>query len=169
FGVYIWNVAETTEVVETLKRLAPQLVVVLGGPEVSYETEQQSIVQWADYVITGEADLKFGELCRQLLRDEKPLAKIQPAPLPDFSQLVLPYELYTDEDVAHRVIYVEASRGCPFTCEFCLSSLDIPVRQAPLPGLLGQLQRLLERGVKQFKFVDRTFNLNVSVSRAILE
>jgi hypothetical protein len=67
------------------------------------------------------------------------------------------------------VIYVEASRGCPFSCEFCLSSLDIPVRQAPLPELLGHLQSLLDRGARQFKFVDRTFNLNLNVSRVLLE
>jgi hypothetical protein len=101
--------------------------------------------------------------------DAPMLPKIIAADLPDFSQLTLPYELYTDEDIAHRIIYVEASRGCPFTCEFCLSSLDIPVRQVPLPALLAELRRLLDRGVKQFKFVDRTFNLNASVSGAILE
>lgn len=190
FGVYIWNVAETAEVVAAIRRLRPDIIIILGGPEVSYETEEQAIVQLADYVITGEADVKFAEVCKCLLegRAGSPLPaaassllngrratecasylKIIPAELPDFSQLVLPYDLYTGEDVAHRVIYVEASRGCPFTCEFCLSSLDIPVRQVPLPALLDQLQRLLARGVKQFKFVDRTFNLNVNVSRTILE
>jgi radical SAM superfamily enzyme YgiQ (UPF0313 family) len=172
FGVYIWNVTPTTEVIAAIKRVRPDIIVVLGGPEVSYETNGQKIVELADYVITGEGDLKFAEVCGELLdptNTRSGLHKIIPAELPDFSRLTLPYDLYTVDDVAHRIIYVEASRGCPFTCEFCLSSLDIPVRQVPLPALLDQLQRLLDRGVKQFKFVDRTFNLNVNVSRAILE
>jgi radical SAM superfamily enzyme YgiQ (UPF0313 family) len=169
FGVYIWNVAPTTEVVAAIKRVRPDIRIILGGPEVSYETETQRIVELADFVITGEADLKFAELCRKILSGEPPDKKVIPAELPDFSQLSLPYEFYDDQDIAHRVIYVEASRGCPFSCEFCLSSLDIPVRQVPLPSLLQELSALLKRGVKQFKFVDRTFNLNVNVSRAILE
>jgi radical SAM superfamily enzyme YgiQ (UPF0313 family) len=69
FGVYIWNVTQTTEVITALKRVRPDLIIVLGGPEVSYETEQQEIVRLADYVITGEADLKFAEVCRQLVAD----------------------------------------------------------------------------------------------------
>jgi radical SAM superfamily enzyme YgiQ (UPF0313 family) len=182
FGIYIWNVVPTIEVIAAVKRVRPDIKIILGGPEVSYETENQPIVQLADHVITGEADLKFAAVCRELLgRAELPLGqdaqqrvptmlpKIIPAELPDFSQIVLPYDLYTDDDIAHRIIYVEASRGCPFTCEFCLSSLDIQVRQVPLAALLEQLQRLLDRGVKQFKFVDRTFNLNVDISKAILE
>jgi radical SAM superfamily enzyme YgiQ (UPF0313 family) len=168
-GIYIWNVASATEVVAILKRVRPGITIILGGPEVSYEVETQPIVQLADYVITGEADVAFPRVCRELLSGQRPTAKIIPAELPDFSDLVLPYDLYDDQDVAHRIIYVEASRGCPFSCEFCLSSLDIPVRQAPLPALLDHLQRLLDRGVRQFKFVDRTFNLNLDASRAILE
>jgi radical SAM superfamily enzyme YgiQ (UPF0313 family) len=169
FGIYIWNVVQTMDVIATIKRVRPDITIILGGPEISYETDDQPIAQLADYVITGEADLKFAEVCAQLLSGARPATKIIPAELPEFSQLTLPYDLYDDQDVAHRIIYVEASRGCPFTCEFCLSSLDIPVRQAPLPLLLEHMGRLLDRGVKQFKFVDRTFNLNAAVSRAILE
>jgi len=203
-GIYIWNVTPTTEVIAAIKRVRPDIKIILGGPEVSYETEEQPIVQLADHVITGEADLKFAEVCRVLLGqadqkdvkerievqhpfapplspvgdggegarrtgEEVRLPKIIPAELPDFSRIALPYDFYTDGDIAHRIIYVEASRGCPFSCEFCLSSRDIPVRPVPLPVLFGQLQRLLDRGVKQFKFVDRTFNLNAEVTKAILE
>jgi radical SAM superfamily enzyme YgiQ (UPF0313 family) len=190
-GVYIWNVAPTTEVVAALKRIRPDLIVILGGPEVSHETAQQEIVRLADHVITGEADRKFAEVCGQLLdggagrpppsnpaieerraRSDAPyptLPKIIPAPLPDFAQLALPYEFYDKQDIAHRILYVEASRGCPFSCEFCLSSLDVPVRAVELTTVLGAMQKLLDRGAKQFKFVDRTFNLSVPTSRAILE
>ena len=89
--------------------------------------------------------------------------------MPVLDRLTLPYELYTDEDLRHRVLYVEASRGCPFTCEFCLSSLDIPVRSFALAPFLAALGRLLERGARQFKFVDRTFNLHLPTSTAILQ
>ncbi|NQV26983.1 MAG: DUF4080 domain-containing protein [Rhodopirellula sp.] len=167
-GVYIWNIEPTTKLVVDLKRIRPEIIVVLGGPEVSYETEGQPIVEAADYVITGEADLAFPELCRQIINRTPPLAKIIHAPPPQFDQLRLPYHLYTEEDVQHRVIYVEASRGCPFTCEFCLSALEIPVRQANLETFLTAMQSLFDRGVRQFKFVDRTFNLNLRVSQAIL-
>jgi radical SAM superfamily enzyme YgiQ (UPF0313 family) len=167
-GVYIWNVSLSLEVVTVLKRVAPEVVVVLGGPEVSHDPQDQPIVHLADYVVTGEADLHFAELCRQLLSGHRPERKILVSKVPDLQEVVLPYDLYTDADVAHRILYVEASRGCPFTCEFCLSSLDIPVRQFPLTALLGHVKELLDRGVRQFKFVDRTFNLNLNTSRAIL-
>lgn len=168
-GVYVWNVAPATELVSFLKRIRPEIKIILGGPEVSYETDDQPVVQLADHIITGEADLKFAEVCRTLLEGKSAPPRIIPAELPDFPSLALPYQFYTEADIAHRIIYVEASRGCPFSCEFCLSSLDIPVRQVSLPALLEQLQQLLDRGVKQFKFVDRTFNLDLSVTRAILE
>jgi radical SAM superfamily enzyme YgiQ (UPF0313 family) len=168
-GIYIWNVVPATELVRILKQICPELIVILGGPEVSHEVDRQEIVLLADHVITGEADLKFAEVCRRRLAGEKGLPRIIPAELPAMEQLALPYHLYSAADCAHRVVYVEASRGCPFTCEFCLSSLDVPVRAVPLEPFLEAMQGLLDRGVSQFKFVDRTFNLNLSVSRRILE
>ena len=188
-GVYIWNIQQTTRLVADLKRVAPDVIVVLGGPEVSYETDQLPVTQLADYVITGEGDLAFAELCRELLLPARSRARqlvssidlaqttnstvtsarIIHAPVPVLTDLKLPYDLYSDEDIAHRVLYVEASRGCPFTCEFCLSALDIPVRQFSLEDFLAAMGQLLARGARQFKFVDRTFNLNLRVSRAILE
>lgn len=168
-GVYIWNVTPTTELVALLKQIRPGLTVVVGGPEVSHETGRQEIVRLADHTITGEGDLAFAALCRDLLAGRPPEERIIAAAPPDFAELVLPYDEYTAGDIAHRLIYVEASRGCPFRCEFCLSSLDIPVRQVPLEPLLAAFDRLLERGVRHFKFVDRTFNLNLAVSRRILE
>lgn len=169
-GVYIWNVEEITQLVSILKRVAPEVLVVVGGPEVSFEWDDQPLREWADYLITGEADIEFARLCDEILtHGPPPRPAVRNAPLPDLQKLALPYELYTDADIAHRVIYVEASRGCPFTCEFCLSALDIPVRQFPLDSFLAALQSLLDRGARQFKFVDRTFNLNLRVSRTILE
>ena len=168
-GVYVWNATQSAQLVADLKRLRPELVVVLGGPEVSYETDQQPICRQADFVITGEADLAFAALCRQLLTGQHPPTKIIFAVPPDLAQLALPYDLYDERDIAHRVIYVEASRGCPFECDFCLSALPVPVRAFPLEPFLAAMQSLLDRGCRQFKFVDRTFNLNIKTSAAILE
>ncbi len=173
-GVYIWNAEASAELVALLKRVRPDILVVLGGPEVSHETDRQEIVRDADFVITGEADLAFAELCEKLLAGRRPLMKIIPAALPEFqakngAALRLPYHLYDDDDLSHRVIYVEASRGCPFKCEFCLSSLDVPVRNVPLDAFLSAMGELFDRGLRQFKFVDRTFNLNLNISRAILQ
>lgn len=168
-GVYIWNVDQTTRLVSELKRVAPRTIVVLGGPEVSYECRDLELTEQADFIIAGEADLTFPEVCRDLLAGRRPLTKIIPARLPQFPELHLPYRLYSDRDLQQRVVYVEASRGCPFTCEFCLSALDIPVRQANLEPFLAEMDTLFRRGLRQFKFVDRTFNLNLQVSRAILQ
>ncbi len=169
FGVYIWNVEETTRVVAMLKRVAPEVTIILGGPEVSHEPNEQRIVQLADYLITGWGDVTFPQLCRQVLDGPKPLMKIHAGAQPPLAELALPYQLYTDEDIAHRTLYVEASRGCPFKCEFCLSALDKTAWPFDLDAFLGELEALHARGARLFKFVDRTFNLNIKSSLKIMQ
>lgn len=168
-GVYIWNVRECAELVRILRSVAPEVVIVVGGPEVSHEIEDQPWLEGVDYVVCGEADLRFAELCGRILAGQRPLTRVLEGGLPDIGSLRLPYHLYDDQDIRHRVLYVEASRGCPYRCEFCLSSLDEKVRGFDLERLLGEFDALIERGARQFKFVDRTFNLDLRRSAAILE
>ena len=169
FGVYIWNIVETTDVVNLLKVIAPEIKIILGGPEVSYETEKQAIVGCADYVLTGPADVSFYQLCKDIINETPPDKKIlnsKPVPL---EEIALPYEYYTDEDLKHRLLYVEASRGCPFKCEFCLSSLDKSSTPFELTLFLEQMEILYQRGARNFKFIDRTFNLNIKTTMQIMQ
>ena len=167
-GVYIWNAEETLQVVKLLKQISPATIVILGGPEVTYETDQQDIVALADYVITGQADITFRKTCDNILNNIKPIQKVIKAEHFKLNEINLPYAEYNDEDIKNRVIYVEASRGCPFKCEFCLSSLDKTVYPFDLDLFLGEMQSLFDRGVRSFKFIDRTFNLKIATSIKIM-
>lgn len=169
FGVYIWNTEETARVIAILKRVAPDITVVIGGPEVSYETEGQRLCELADYVVTGWGDVTFPKLCADIVAGSAPAQKIHAGVQPPLKDIVSPYGEYTDEDIARRFIYVEASRGCPFKCEFCLSALDKTAWPFEAERFLGELKGLYDRGARHFRFVDRTFNLKIAASLAILE
>ncbi|RIX48284.1 MAG: DUF4080 domain-containing protein [Rhodocyclales bacterium GT-UBC] len=169
FGVYIWNVGPTTEVVRLLKARRPQLKIVLGGPEVSHEWEAQEIARLADHLITGWGDVSFPKLCRALLHGPQPLMKVIAGEQPGLDEIALPYAEYSADDLAHRLLYVEASRGCPFKCEFCLSALDKTAWAFPEALFLAALDDLYRRGARNFKFVDRTFNLKIDSSLRILQ
>jgi radical SAM superfamily enzyme YgiQ (UPF0313 family) len=168
FGVYIWNLRETTRVARIIKAVAPRTLIVVGGPEISHEHAHEPLAALADVVVTGEADLVFPQVCRDLLAG-RAVAHVVASPKPALDAVTLPYDLYRDEDLAHRVIYVEASRGCPYTCEFCLSSVENGVRAFALDRFLAAMERLIDRGCRTFKFVDRTFNLSPRTASAILE
>lgn len=183
-GVYIWNVSQSLELICLLKTINPKLIIVLGGPEVSYEASEQALVEKADYVIQGQGDLVFYRLCKRLLdkhsnslngsSKERLLNDIAEQKLikdvgPNLSDIRFPYAAYTSEDIAHRLIYVEASRGCPFKCEFCLSALDKTSYPFHLEAFLDEIDKLYQRGARRFKFVDRTFNLKIADSQAILD
>lgn len=169
FGVYIWNVVATGAVLRHLRELRPGLKIVLGGPEVSHELDTQPLLAWADHVITGWGDVSFPRLCRALLHGPRPLMQVIAGEQPPLDTLALPYAEYTDADLAHRVVYVEASRGCPFKCAFCLSALDKTAWAFDLPRFLEALGALYRRGARNFKFVDRTFNLKTGAALQILQ
>ncbi len=171
FGVYIWNTVHTTEVVQLLKIIAPSIKIIIGGPEVSYEYTQQKIYKLADHLITGAGDTAFGQLCKLLLNKQNKIPEIPKVfehQEPPLSELKLPYQYYTAEDIKNRLIYVEASRGCPFKCEFCLSALEKTALPFDIDGFLSEMDKLYQRGARNFKFVDRTFNLKTETSLRIL-
>ena len=169
FGVYIWNVRQTTDVIRQLKARRPALIIVLGGPEVSHEWDEQEIVRLADYLVTGWGDVSFPKLCRALLHGPQPLMKVIAGEQASLAEIELPYAELSADDLAHRLLYVEASRGCPFKCEFCLSALDKTAWAFDEARFLSALETLYQRGARNFKFVDRTFNLKIDSSLRILE
>ena len=166
-GVYIWNASEVHELIHILKKVSPSTAIVLGGPEVTYLPFRVNFDD-ADYIIQGEGDLAFYELCKKITAGETPQKLIKMS-APNLKEIQLPYMYYTDEDIKNRYIYVEISRGCPFECEFCLSSMDEKVRAFNLDEVLAEFEKLWQRGARNFKFVDRTFNLNMKAANQILD
>ena len=174
-------------------------IVVLGGPEVSWLNEEAEIFRYADYVIRGEGEESFHSLCRDILSGKEPLtgkpftgpAKHSDAVFinqgntaVDVNTLASPYRLYTDEDLKRKLVYVETSRGCPFGCEFCqaskkpalLNQVSVmrhnragQVREFPPEPFLADMESLIERGGRTFKFLDRTFNLDMARVKKIME
>lgn len=170
-GAYIWNIERVEYIAEKIKEYSPEIHLVVGGPEVSHELEGQKICEWADVVIQGEADLLFSQHCRNVFSSSwKTASKPQviTGPLPELAELCLPYHLYTEEDLKFRHVCVEVSRGCPFKCQYCLSSLDKSVRHFDVEKFLAEMEKLFLRGARQFKFIDRTFNLSPDLCDRVL-
>ncbi len=182
-SVSIWNHAATLELLRELRArwkesgLKPP-TVILGGPEISNLPDAAPLAGEADWVLRGEGEHAFRELCAAILEGRLPVAGgaisvvggrfVEAAPVAPES-IRTGYALYTDEDLGRKLSYVEASRGCPFGCEFCLSSLDRSVRNFPLDPFLREMEGLIGRGARTFKFLDRSFNLDIDRARAILE
>ena len=167
-GVYIWNATETKELLEIIKKVSPNTVVILGGPEVSYEPLRVDF-SLADFIIKGEGDTAFYNLVQNILGGNSPKERIIKPVIENLKTIQLPYAFYTDEDIKNRYIYVEASRGCPFLCEFCLSSIDEKIRTFDTDKLIEEFEKLWQRGARNFKFVDRTFNINMRLANRILD
>jgi radical SAM superfamily enzyme YgiQ (UPF0313 family) len=189
-SVSIWNHLATIELLKELEKIwakpEEKPVVIFGGPEVSFLPPSAEIFRFADFVIRGEGEDVFKILCEKILsapqRAEPPQAKMTQfvnAENVDVSKIKSAYHLYTDEDLAKKLIYVEASRGCLFNCEFCLSAAAKNnsetgvragrVREFPLEPFFAQMDELIKRGAKTFKFLDRTFNSNIRRALKIIE
>lgn len=179
FSCYIWNISYVKELAEELKKVSPQVKIWAGGPEVSYHAEQFLEENPAvDLVMQGEGEKTFVSLAeREELSDggkdmppgvawrEEKLQNTGFAPVMDLDSIPFVYEDF--HLFAHKIIYYESSRGCPFSCSYCLSSVDRSVRFRSLSLVLPEIQRFLDAKVPQVKFVDRTFNCSKKHAMAI--
>ena len=155
FSCYIWNIAMVRRVGADLRLLFPEAAILLGGPEVSFDAEEQlASVPWADGILCGEGE---GQIAR-VLGEDRPRGVFCADGFVNLDTLPFPYEDL--DSLQNRVIYYESTRGCPFGCSYCLSSADRTTRARSLPLVFADLQRLLDAKVMQVKFVDRTFNLD---------
>lgn len=181
FSCYIWNISYVMTLIKELKVLLPHTDIWLGGPEVSYNREE--ILQEHPEitgVMCGEGERVFASLCDYYGNDtEGEFDSTPPQPI-DLSSLPFIYadEAETEQgtelvpnalfqSLRHKILYYETSRGCPFSCSYCLSSLDKAVRFRSIDKVLKEIQFFLDHQVSQVKFVDRTFNCNKSHATAI--
>lgn len=178
FSVYIWNIEETVKVIRILRKIAPEVRIVMGGPEVSYDTgEWLEKLPEVDFIIHGEGEEAFNHLLHEIqgegkfhrvfgaaYRKEKDgqfeVIVNPPRPKVNLAELPSPHRFLEDrESLGKRVVYFETSRGCPFSCSFCLSSIEVGVRYFDIERTKADLLYLIEAGAKTIKFVDRTFNI----------
>ena len=180
FSCYIWNIRHIRELVRELRKVLPNVPIWLGGPEASYDAKGL-LENYPEVtgVLVGEGEESFYELCKfydgklESLEDVKGIAYreageviVKPFELvKDLSTLKFAYEDF--KDFEHKIIYYESSRGCPFSCSYCLSSIDKSVRFRDLEIVKKELQIFIDEKVPQVKFVDRTFNCKVSHAMAI--
>ena len=167
-GTYIWNALDVANIVEIIKKISPSTTIVLGGPEVSHLPLRVNFDK-ADYIISGEGEISFYELCKDIFDNKTIENRFIRAKLPKLKELILPYQYYTQHDIENRYMYVEASRGCPYECEFCLSAIDEKVRNFDMDILLQEFDILWEKGARKFKFIDRTFNLNIRLANKLMD
>lgn len=184
FSCYIWNIEETIKVIKMIKKINPSIQIVVGGPEVTYDVHDWMVkVPEFDFIVIGEGEETFKQLLTEL-RDSKMIAtvpgiayrqenaiKINPQRNKlDLKALPSPYRF--EEDIPHlskRVTYIETSRGCPFSCQFCLSSIEVGVRYFDREKVKDDIRYLMSNGAKTIKFVDRTFNISRSYAMEMFQ
>jgi anaerobic magnesium-protoporphyrin IX monomethyl ester cyclase len=174
FSCYIWNIEETIRIIQMLRKVLPEVKLVLGGPEVSYDTAYwMERIPEVDFIVMGEGEQTLHHLLTELrsaqkyhfvygvaYRKEDEVVLTPPRPKLELDQIPTPYRFAEDRgELAKRVVYFETSRGCPFSCQFCLSSIEVGVRYFDMERTKSDLLYLIASGAKLIKFVDRTFNI----------
>lgn len=178
FSTYIWNVELIERLANLIKKVNSNIEILYGGPEVSFDSVQFLRNNIGEYVIEGEGEktyrdfvlYKLGELDIDKVRglhykNSGDVYSNEKRPLMSMDEIVFPYE--EDEDLSNKIVYYEASRGCPFNCKYCLSSTSHGVRFLDIERVLEELNYFIKKKVKLVKFVDRTFNCNHKFSMAI--
>jgi anaerobic magnesium-protoporphyrin IX monomethyl ester cyclase len=182
FSCYIWNIEETIKIINSLKKINPSVLIVLGGPEVSYDTvEWMQKIPEVDFIVSGDGELTFKRLLFEIEKDgdfqsipgityrnkEQIVINPQTNEL-NIKEIPSPYRF--KEDITHlskRITYFETSRGCPFTCQYCQSSIEVGVQYFDREKVKDDLRFLMANGAKTIKFLDRTFNINRSYAMEI--
>ncbi|VIH38809.1 radical SAM domain-containing protein [Clostridioides difficile] len=184
FSTYIWNVGDIVKLCDNLKKIRPNTKIALGGPEVSYDSyDAMKKYDFVDYILYGEGELIFRDLVLHLqgkmeINDvnglvyrqgneiivNKPMELLQ-----NLDEIPSPYENLNPREYENRIVYYESSRGCPFNCQYCLSSTIPGLRYFSLERIKRDLKALIDARVSQIKFIDRTFNANRKVAMEIMD
>lgn len=182
FSCYIWNITKTVYLAETIKKARPDIKILLGGPEVSYDSiEFLRKHKYVDYIIVGEGEEVFKDFATAIISGTNSFEKIRgliyrangkiyvnpPGDLQDFENVPFPYSFLLPKD--DRIIYYESVRGCPFRCSYCLSSIEKHVRPLPIERVKKELSFFLFKQVKQVKLIDRTFNYDRNRCNQIIQ
>ncbi|CEK32108.1 radical SAM domain-containing protein [[Clostridium] sordellii] len=184
FSTYIWNVNDIVKLCDNLKKVKPNIKIALGGPEVSYDSEDSmKKYDFVDYILYGEGELVFRDFVKHLkgdikiedvdgivYRNNKDIIKNKPMKLLENLDLIpSPYEKLNKEEYENRIVYYETSRGCPFNCQYCLSSTLQGLRYFSIDRVKKDLKALIDARVSQIKFIDRTFNANKKFAMEIMK
>lgn len=158
FSTYIWNREYVFKIIQEIKKLLPDLKIGVGGPEATYIEEDYLFYgERVDFLIKGEGERAFLKLLKEEINEIKGIYEEKMPAILD--EIPFPYANEEIESVG-KILYYESSRGCPFNCSYCLSSIDRGIRYFSLKRVKEDLKIFLNSNIKLLKFVDRTFNIN---------